>query len=53
MAIDRGGVGWASVLAANAQQVREGLIAQGLTPASIDRFLEVLADPDTVVGSVC
>ena len=51
VAIDHGGVGWASVLAANAQQVRDDLVGEGLTPAHLDRFLEVLADPDTVVGS--
>jgi SAM-dependent methyltransferase len=49
--IDRGGTGWATVMAANARQVRTGLIGQGIAPADIDRFLEVLADPSTIVGS--
>ena len=51
MSIDHGGTGWANVQAANARQVRDGLIGQGLTPEDVDRFLHVLADPDTIVGS--
>ena len=49
--IDHGGTGWATVQAANARQVRDGLISQGISPGDIDRFLEVMADPDTIVGS--
>lgn len=51
VAIDHGGTGWATVQAANARQVRAGLLGQGIAAADIDRFLEVLADPDTIVGS--
>ena len=51
VAIDHGGTGWATVQAANARQVRDGLIAQGLTARDIDRFLDVMADPDAIVGS--
>jgi len=51
MSIDHGGTGWANVQAANARQVRDGIIGQGITPEDVDRFLEVLADPDTIVGS--
>lgn len=51
VAVDHGGAGWATVQAANARQVRAGLIGQGVTPEDIDRFLAVLADPDTIVGS--
>jgi SAM-dependent methyltransferase len=51
VAIDHGGTGWASVLAANTRQVRGGLIDQGVVPADVDRFLELLADPHTIVGS--
>ena len=51
VAIDHGGAGWASVQAANARQVRDGLLGQGISAADIDRFLAVLADPDTIVGS--
>ena len=49
--IDHGGTGWATVQAANARQVRDGLIGQGISPGDIDRCLEVMADPDTIVGS--
>jgi SAM-dependent methyltransferase len=49
--IDHGGTGWATVQAANTRQVRAGLIGQGIAPGEIDRFLEVLADADTIVGS--
>lgn len=49
--IDHGGTGWAIVQAANARQVGDGLISQGISPGDIDRFLEVMADPDTIVGS--
>lgn len=48
--IDQGG-GWATVQAANARQVRDGLIGEGIAPGDVDRFLDVLADPDTIVGS--
>ena len=51
VAIDHGGHGFAKVMEANARQVRDGLVAAGLAPADLDRFLEALADPDTVVGS--
>jgi SAM-dependent methyltransferase len=51
VAIHRGGTGWATVLAANARQLRSGLVDEGIAPEDIDRFLEVLADPDTIVGS--
>jgi protein-L-isoaspartate O-methyltransferase len=49
--IDQGGTGWASVQAANARQVRDGLVGQGISPGDIDHFLELMADPDTIVGS--
>lgn len=48
--IDQGG-GWANVQAANARQVRDGLIGEGIAPGDVDPFLDVLADPDTIVGS--
>ena len=48
---DRGGEGFTQVMAANARQVRDGLSALGITAEEIDRFLEVLADPDTIVGT--
>ncbi|WP_457189216.1 class I SAM-dependent methyltransferase [Nocardioides sp. P5_E3] len=49
--VDQGGTGWATVQAANARQVRDGLVAEGVASHDIDRFLAVLADPDTIVGS--
>jgi SAM-dependent methyltransferase len=51
VAINRGGTGWATVQAANARQVRDGLLREGVSPEDLDRFLGVLADPDTIVGS--
>ena len=51
VAIDHGGAGWATVQAANARQVRDGLIGQGISSGDIDRFLAVMNDPDTIVGS--
>jgi len=49
--VDVGGTGWAAVQAANAQQVRVELIGQGMTGEEVDRFVEVMAEPDTIVGS--
>jgi hypothetical protein len=51
VAIDHGGTGWATVQAANARQVRDGLIGEGIPAGDIDLFLEAMADPDTIVGS--
>ena len=51
VAIDQGGTGWATVQSANARQVRDGLVGEGVSPEDLDRFLAVLADPDTIVGS--
>jgi hypothetical protein len=38
-------------MAANARQHREGLVGLGIAPDDLDRFLELLIDPDTIVGS--
>jgi SAM-dependent methyltransferase len=51
VAVDFGGTGWAAVQAANAQQVKLDLISQGITLDEVDRFVEVMADPDSIVGS--
>ena len=51
VAIGHGGTGWATVQSANARQVRDGLLGEGVSPEDLDRFLAVLADPSTVVGS--
>jgi SAM-dependent methyltransferase len=49
--IDCGGRGFAKVVAANTRQIRDGFVAAGLQPADLDRYLEVLAAPDTIIGS--
>ncbi len=51
VAVDLGGAGWAAVQAANAQQVKSDLVSHGVTQDEVDRFVEVMADPDTIVGS--
>jgi SAM-dependent methyltransferase len=51
VSVDFGGTGWAVVQAANAQQVSVDLIGQGITPEEVDRFVELMADPDSIVGS--
>ena len=38
-------------MAANARQVRDGLLRLGIAAEDIDRFLEVLTDPDTIIGT--
>jgi hypothetical protein len=51
VAFDSAGQGFARVMAANTRQVRDDLVASGIAPADIDRFLEVLVDPDTITGT--
>jgi SAM-dependent methyltransferase len=51
VAFDTGGHGFTQVMAANARQVRDGLIGLDIPPEDVDRFLELLVDPDTIVGS--
>jgi SAM-dependent methyltransferase len=51
VSIAAGGTGFARAVAANTSQVRDQLLATGLTAAELDHFLEVVADPDTLVGS--
>jgi SAM-dependent methyltransferase len=48
---DSGGTGFTQVMAANARQVRDGLLGLGISTDDIDRFLELLTDPDTIVGT--
>ena len=48
---DSGGSGFTQVMAANARQVRDGLLRLGIGPEDIDRFLELLTDPDTIIGT--
>ncbi|HTN80685.1 MAG TPA: methyltransferase domain-containing protein [Acidimicrobiales bacterium] len=47
--ISTGGSDYTRVISANFRQVREGLVAQGVPPEDIDRYLELLADPDTIL----
>jgi SAM-dependent methyltransferase len=51
VAFNSGGTGFAQVMAANARQVREGLVGLGIAPDDIDHFLEVLTNPDTIIGT--
>jgi SAM-dependent methyltransferase len=51
VSFDFGGTGFAQVVAANARQVRDGLLGLGLTPDELDRFVEVVSDPDTIIGT--
>jgi precorrin-6B methylase 2 len=46
-----GGTGFTQVMAANARQVHDGLLGLGITPDEIARFLELLVDPDTIIGT--
>ncbi len=48
---DRGGDGFTQVMAANARQVSDDLARLGIAAEDVERFLEVLADPDTIVGT--
>ena len=48
---DRGGEGFTQVMAANARQVSDDLARLGIAAEDVERFLEVLADPDTIVGT--
>ena len=51
MVFDNGGTGFSQVMAANIRQVREDLPRLGIVPADIDSFLQLLTDPDTIIGS--
>ena len=51
VSIAGGGTGFARAVAANTHQVRDQLEAAGFTPAELDRFLHVLDEPSTLVGS--
>ena len=49
--IGTGGGDYTQVIAANTRQVRDGFVAQGVDPADVDRYLQLLDDPDTILGS--
>ena len=48
---DIGGEGFAQVTAANARQVHDGLLSLGISAEDIEHFIEVLSDPDTIIGT--
>ena len=48
---DSGGTGFTQVMTANARQVHDGLLGLGIAPDDIARFLELLTNPDTIVGT--
>ncbi len=48
---DIGGEGFTQVTAANARQVSAGLVASGISVEDIEQFIEVLSDPDTIIGT--
>ena len=49
--IGTGGGDYSQVIAANTRQVRDGFVAQGVAPDDVDRYLDLLDDPDTILGS--
>jgi precorrin-6B methylase 2 len=51
VAFNSGGTGFTQVMAANARQVRDGLLGLGIAPDDIARFLELLTNPDTIIGT--
>jgi SAM-dependent methyltransferase len=51
VSIASGGTGFARAVAANTSQVRDQLETKGFTTAELDHFIEVVADPGTLVGS--
>lgn len=51
VAFNSGGTGFTQVMAANARQVRDGLIGLDIPSEDVDRFLQLLSDPDTIIGT--
>ena len=51
VAIAAGGTGFARAVSANTVQVRDQLESSGLTPDELEHFLEVVAQPATLIGS--
>lgn len=51
VSITNGGTGFARAVAANTRQVRDDLERSGFPTAELDRFLAIVDDPDTLVGS--
>ncbi len=46
-----GGTGFARVMAANTRQVRDHLLAGGLTASELDRYLAALDNPEVIIGT--
>ena len=49
--IAAGGSDYSEVIAANTRQVWDAFVAQGVRPDELERYLELLDDPDTIIGS--
>jgi precorrin-6B methylase 2 len=49
--IGTGGDDYTQVISANTRQVRDAFVAQGVAPGDVDRYLDLLDDPDTILGS--
>ena len=49
--VGTGGDDYTRVIAANTRQVWDGFVAQGVPESDLERYLEILEDPDTIVGS--
>ena len=49
--VGTGGDDYTRVIAANTRQVWDGFIAQGVLESDLERYLDLLEDPDTILGS--
>ncbi len=49
--VGTGGDDFTRVIAANTRQVWDGFVAQGVPERDLERYLAVLDDPDTIIGS--
>ena len=49
--VGTGGDDFARVVAANTRQVWDGFVAQGVPESDLERYLRLLDDPDTILGS--
>jgi precorrin-6B methylase 2 len=49
--VGTGGGDYTRVIAANTRQVWDGFVAQGIVESDLRRYLELLEDPDTIIGS--
>jgi len=51
VSIDPGGQGWARAMSANARQAREQLQDRGVSSVDLDRYLELVEEPDRFIAS--